>query len=148
MRHGRNLLRRERPQSNGTEKSSLDSTIARHVDGLLSQTGGTAESYNNIVGIVTLPRIVAHFRLAYLPVLLLQMQIVHLHHLGLQLKRSHYVGTSVLGTPHRGPRTLTTNLFLGTARTVWRQYHTLHHLSDNTVAEYHDGVTVLESQIE
>ena len=142
------LLLGERPEGDGTEQAYPDALLTGTLNALLGDARRTAERHDHILRVVHQRGLVAHLRLPYLPVFLLQGDIALLHHLGLQLQRREDVGLARLGPAHRCPGTLPGNLLLRAAGLHGWQHHLLHHLSDDTVAEDHRRIAVLESQLE
>ena len=140
------FLSRERPERDRTEKSHLDTLFTSTLDTLLRNTGSTAESHDHIVGILTALHLVAHLRLTDFPVFLLHHQITLLHHFRFQFQGSHDIRLSVLLTTDGSPRTFLCNLLFRAARFHRRKHHLLHHLTDDTITQYHRRITVFESQ--
>ena len=141
-----NLLFRERPEGDWTEQSYLDALLTCTLDTLLGNTCCTTEGYDYIVGIIHLLGFITNLGFTNLSVFLLKSNIALLHHLRLEFQRGHDVDRTILRTADSSPMTLPGNLLLCTTRLDRRQNHLLHHLTNDTIAQNHRGIAILESK--
>ena len=147
LREFGNRRRGERPEGDGAQHAHADALLAAHLDGLEGDACGRAKGHNQVVGVLRLVFLVAHLLLPDLLIFALQAQVVLFHSRRLQFE----AGDDVLAAPlhTRGcPGAFLDDFFVRAAGLEWGQYHLLHHLSDDAVAQYHHRVAVAEGQRE
>ena len=76
------------------------------------------------------------------------MNITLFHHLGLQFERGDDIWPASSYSSEGSPRITLHDLLISETRLHRWQHYLLHHLSDDTIGENHDGVTVTECQFE
>ena len=138
----------EWPQGDGAEQSHLDALMPEFFHGSHAYTCSQTVAYEYDVGILCLVFLVSDFLLLYLVIFLVHLYVSFFHQMRIQFERGHdAVLTFLQSQSVCGPRTLLLDFLIGAPWSELGQYAFFHHLSDGSVAEYHDRCSPLEHQL-